>query len=242
MTPVQSVNSYFQDYRTVSPVQVSPATQSTQISRPPTQDVVLNNQAGLLPPDQGQALAEQFRNINILALEAAEPGQSFDERQRIQNDASDIVSSLEDIFENLSQQNLDLFIAAVEVQVPDLSSLNSPSDNTSFFSDFSNTVASSSTLEALLQIDLRSEQGILSALDLTSSVLDSLSFFNTGDSLLEGLVDISISNAVVDSFSDALDSGSEEEPGTDEAADFPQLTEPAAPPGTDPPTIIDIVG
>ncbi len=141
-----------------------------------------------LPDGLTQEITGAFRRIRIIANQAAEPGLAIEIQTELQSQATGEVSTLKSIFENLSQDDLNLFVALFQNQFP--SDILAPRTDpvSSLISDSLNYLARD-PIDALFQIDITSQAGTLAALDLADTFIDSFSDGNLNSTLLESLLD-----------------------------------------------------
>lgn len=197
-----------------------------------------------LPNDPAQGLANIFQNINILALQSAEVFQTVEVRENLHTEATNELQELRTILAELSRDDLQLFIAVFENNLPEFSSNSNTFNDDNRLSDVSFNDSATGLLNDLFEIDLRSEQGALSALNLASGVLDTLSIFNTGsnflESLLEDLSGFNFNIAIIESLNQTEESVSTSE--DTENGELPVQYSPLVPPDSNPPTIIEFAG
>ena len=194
-----------------------------------------------LPQALAKVLAGVFTNINILALQSAELGLTQDTREALNNQAADELSGLRTTLDDLYKDDLELFGAIFENQLPDFFS----SANGSRQLDFLSAGSFDSILTSIFQIDLRTGQGALSALNLSGSILEILPVFNSGgNSVLETLLDdvagVSFNLAVIDSILSNSETGTASDTADDQ--EFPEPVSPFVSPDTGQPTIIELAG
>ncbi len=258
MTPIHSIihNPAFDFRLQSSPVQRTRVPEDTKapvaanIQQPPADqsETDLINQ---LPQDRAREVTDIFRSINIIANQALELGQNFESRESLQVEVEEDISELRSVFAELTQYDLTLFVAIFQNQLPGgLIDSGSTSDNSAFGLSFSDV--SNDSLESLLNLDVTSEPGALTVLDLTGSVIDTLSANNSNSSLLESLLNDltgSLINAVI---SKSLSGDQEPEEttrssGNKTSQDFGTAglntqIPPLTPLDSHPPTIIDFAG
>lgn len=254
MTPVSlNTTAPLIDFRSVSTI--AAATQNQPVEAFPVDQNLTNAVDPALVLQLSERLAFDltniFRNINLFAIEAAEIGQTAENRAALQTNAEDELFNLRSLLDQLAQEELDLFVAVFENQLPEFSSSSSSTgSDTSILEDFSITDSSLDTLEGLFQVDLQTEQGIFAALNLADIFLDTLSVFNTGSDFLESfLEDLSLFSFNA-TLADSLELPAEEEVSTDtsdddeDEIDVSTTTEtpPLVDPDGNPPTIIELAG
>ncbi len=203
-------------------------------------DTELINQ---LPDGLTQEITGAFRRIRIIANQAAEPGLAIDIRTELQSQATGEVSTLDALFENLSQDDLSLFVALFQNQFPN--GILAPATNPapSPISQSLN-IFTPGLAESLFQIDITSQAGTLAALDLADTIIDSFSDGNLNSTLLESLLDDLTDAIFTRPIRENSDPDQSETPETLDR-DIARLL--AAPPtfaqqGSNPPTIIEIAG
>lgn len=211
MEPINSISpSSGIDFRTVQSVDLEPVTVDIGANSEdqPTQDAAqASNLIEQLPLEATQNVADILLDINVLSLQAAEPQQSLEQRENLQNQATEALSSLSSLFDQLSRDELDILIALFQDQSITFFVDTSSNSSSDIISDTSSTTEDS--LENLFQIDLISEQGILSALDFTNGILGSFSALNSDSSFLEDLLALSTDAIIFDTFSTILDNSTE---------------------------------
>ena len=248
MTPIAPVGPYTTPFL---PFRSQPVQETTGFVPEPDQTVSAESVSGSspdpalfnqLPQGPVQLMLDYYRNINLLALQAAELDQTNENRLFLQEEISRDTSELRTIFDDLNRDQLELFVAFFENQVPGFSSNSNGND--SLFSGFFSETYSNNPLEDLLRIDVTSEIGLLSALDLSGSVIDSLSGFGSGSVFLESLLEFVGTVTPAVSVSDSPVPEPEEDSESPESDTEIVSEEEASPlaPGSDPPTIIDIIG
>ncbi|MCG8689248.1 MAG: hypothetical protein MI892_30530 [Desulfobacterales bacterium] len=215
----------------------------TALPLPQVSDSALLGRLPLLP---AQGITDVFRSITALAIQAAEIGQTYENRNALQNNVSDDLEDLKTILEDLTQDDLRLFIAVFENQIPDFSSGANSSGDDGIFDGFTLSNATGDILNSLFQIDLTTEKGIFSALDLANNILDTLSIFNTGsdflESFLEDLNDFGLSAALAESLIVPEVEETDTYRTVAQSEEFPEESFPLVPPGSNPPTIIELAG
>ncbi len=245
MIPINSINRFpissfrFQNrpVATVSSNILHTVTRRAEPILPNTLNSISINQ---LPEDFIFKTTDIFRQIGIFAHQAAELGQTWENRELLQTNITEEISNLGTVLEELSQDNLKLFIAFF--QNPSLIQFSdSNRDQDLFLNNFPENFP-----ENFFHIDVTSELGSLAALDLTGTVIDILSEENSGSELLKSLLDNltdSIFNlSVIQSFEQ-----NQEDTSTDIDRDFLRLlvqNQYFTPIMSDsnPPTIIDMIG
>ncbi len=258
MEPISSIDHSF---RSGFSLQTAPLrqTQTPEGIQPPTITTLQQPTAGppeidlvnQLQQDQVQEAADIFRSLNILANQALEPGQDFENRQNIQNQVEEDISALTSFLDQLRQDDLQLFAAIFQNQVPGgLLDTGGTDDNS--VSDLLLDNSSRSALDGFLNIDVRSETGALNALDLTGSIIDVFTFNNTGSSLLESLLEDLTESLLITALQDNPEedqeieaptvSSEEEQQDNDTEALLAVPIPPLTQPGENPPTIIDFAG
>ena len=250
MEPVTSNSQISQvEFRRISPIQSAPTEElSNDFFQVQRQTEALN--AALisqLPDGLRQDVIGVFTNINQLGLQAAEIDQTFQAREGLQNEATDELQALRTAIDILSQDDLQLFAAVIQNQLPDLFSNGSSSANEDLLSDLSFLTPSETILDSLFQVDLRTDQGILSALDLSGSIIDAFSLSIPGSSFLESflddVLDVSFNLTVVESILAAEETSTSSGDEGDEIDTVPiEENPPLNPPDSDPPTIIELAG
>lgn len=257
MIPISSINhSQISDSRlqfdSVQRTRVFEDTQNSisaniqQTQAVPTENDLINR----LPQDQVHEVTDIFQSINILANQALELGQDFENREDLQTEVEEDISELRSVLDELTQDDLTLFIAIFQNQIP-VGLIDSGSASNDSVSDLSFNEISDNSLESLLSIDILSELGALTTLDLTGSIIDTLTR-NNNSSILESLLD-DLTNSLISatiSESPAQDQESEETttPSDSETSQDIDTAEPIIPippinpPDSNPPTIIDFVG
>lgn len=246
MEPINSVTSSpVFDFRTVNSIQfeaLTPLSENLPSNELNQSQSVISDLVDQLPQEPAQGVLDIFREINILSVQAAEPGQSIENRETLQIGVSDQILSLVELLEQINQDELDLFIALFQNQSINFSA---ESDlNSNLLSGLSPFDVADNSLERLLQIDLRTEQGILFALDFSSNILSSLSIFETDsdflENFLEDLIDISISNSLLEILSSEQEGTDTSD--TEQAQTISEPNPPLTSPNGDPPTIIELAG
>ena len=123
-----------------------------------------------LPRSEAQILTDIFNNLLQHAAEASEPGQSGDTRENLQQSVRQDISDLQAAFDQISEDNLRLFTAIFQYQLPG-----------TFAGDGGNTLFSSvtediftDTLTPLFNLDVTTEAGALNALAVASAGIDGL--------------------------------------------------------------------
>ncbi|MDX2463975.1 MAG: hypothetical protein QNK31_05640 [Porticoccus sp.] len=147
-----------------------------------------------LPQEPINNVNSILQQINTHALQSLELGQTFENRQLLQADVSEDISSLRTILDELSQDDLTLLVALFQNQpLVGADSFNTGQSNSDFFNTdqdiFNASLLSNGVFENLFRIDVTSETGSLIALDITGNVLDILSSRNFGSRLLESLLE-----------------------------------------------------
>lgn len=197
-----------------------------------------------LPEVPVREIAAVFSNISTTAIQAAEPGQSFEDRTTLQTDIIDDLLNLRSVFDQLSQEELSLFVAVFQNHLPD-SLLGTGQDLFADDNFFSPIRTDDSLLDSFFRIDVVSERGILAVLDLAGTVLDILSVQDSGSGTLESLLDIFTQSSQAISISDTPDTAesiSTAESVNNDIALLRNQDPPFAQLGTNPPTIIEIAG
>lgn len=144
--------------------------------------------AGQLPAGPAQDITGAFRRIHASANQAAEPGQPFENLELLQEKVSEEISALKSLFERLSQDDLKLFAAIFQHQIPDI--IPAPDqDRDHFLTPQPLDDLTPELLENLLQIDVTSLSGSLAALDLSGIIIDALLEKSFGSRLLESLLE-----------------------------------------------------
>ena len=203
-----------------------------------------------MPQDQIHEVTDVFRSINILANQALEPGQNFENRENLQIKVEEDISELRSILDGFRQDDLTLFIAIFQNQIPGVFIDSGSTSNDSAF-DLSFNGITDNSLESLLSINVLSEFGALTTLDLTGNIIDKFTG-NNNSNILESLLD-DLSDSLLGSivFKSLLQSQESEEITTFLDTEISQRTDntesiipisPSNTPESDPLTIIDFAG
>lgn len=198
-----------------------------------------------LPQEQVQNVTDIFRSINIVANQALEPGQNFENRETLQAQVEGDILELNAALTEFEQDDLTLLIAIFQNQLPEgIIASGRRSNGTT--SDPAFTETSGSTLESLLRIDVTTEPGALTALDLTGSIIASLARNNNDSSLLESLLDNLTESVINVTIADPLTEDQESEETTtsqdNNAEELLTQIPPLSSPASNPQTIIDFAG
>jgi len=133
-----------------------------------------------------------LRKISHRALEAAELGQLFSNRQTLQDSITEDISDLKTALNKFSQDDLKLFTTLIQNQLV-VGTVNMNQNN--FNSDFFLNGTVENFPKNLFRIDVTSEAGILAALNLTESIINIFPPINSSprhlESLLSNLTDFS---------------------------------------------------
>lgn len=238
-----SVNAAFQSNSTATVFEENPHTIAIRVEQAP--ETVQNNRLiNQISQNTTIELTGIFQRIGIFAGQSLELGQTPENRDQIQEDLREELQGLRTLFQEISQDELSLFTAALQNQLPDAlfntgSSQNIASD--SFFLD----ALTDPSLESLFRIDVTSDQGSLASLGLIESVLDILSARDSGTDILGELLndlDSSIFNLQVLQISVQEAEGSTTSQDSDLTTDAfePVLTTDQT--NSNPPTIIELAG
>lgn len=128
-----------------------------------------------------------LRRINNRALEAAELGQLFSNRQALQDSITEDLADLKTALDQYSQDDLKLFTALFQNQLV-VGPVNNNTNQNSFNSDFFLNGTVENFSKNLFRIDVTSDAGILAALNLTDSIINIFSPSNSSPRLLESLL------------------------------------------------------
>jgi hypothetical protein len=250
MTPINSINPFpLSNYRFLNKP-VIPASSVTQdpITKgvePTSENTVDTVSVHLLPEGPAHEISNILRRINTRAHQAAELGQTFENRQLLQAEITENLSTLETVSNELSQDDLNLFVALFQNQLL-LGPAYSDTGQDRFIPSPSLDGLVENFPESFFRIDVTSALGSLAALDLTGTALDILSERNSGAGLLESLLDNLTDSIFNFRFTESYDQYPDDTT-TDQDRDFARFLARApyfntAPPGSNPPTIIDLVG
>ena len=257
MTPISSINQFqiidrHLQFNSVRRIRAFADTQNSfldDIQQTPAVSTEINliNQ---LPHDQIREVTDIFRSINILANQALEPGQNFENRENLQAEVEENISELRSVLDGFTQDDLTLFIAIFQNQIPG-AFIDSGSTSTDSVFDLSFTGITDNSLESLFRINVLSEFGALTSLDLTGSIIDTFTGNNNSsilESLLDDLTDSLIGSTIFKSLSQSQESekttiflDTEISQGTDNTESIMPIP-PSNPPDLNPLTIIDLAG
>ncbi len=140
--------------------------------------------ADQLPQGPARKAAALFRNINILAGRASEPAQALETREVMQTEVAEDLSELQSVFDQLSRDDLTLFIAVFQNQLPNLMS---NSGGGSFSSQLTEDLLGN-VLDTIFSIDVTTESGALKAFELSDSLGQGLMFPRDNASLLASML------------------------------------------------------
>jgi hypothetical protein len=135
-----------------------------------------------LPQDQARKVTNIFSSIHILVHQALEPGQNFRDKEVLQSEIENDIAVLKSILDEVTQDNLKLYIAIFQNQTLGGLINSDRTHNDSAF-DLSNFVLSNNSLESLLNINVLSEFGALTAFDLTGRIIYTLTGNNNSETL-----------------------------------------------------------
>lgn len=251
MTPISSINQFStinnrlrfnssQRTRALEDTQNSFLDTVQQTPAVPTQTDLINQ----LPHDQVREVTDIFRSINILANQALELGQNFENREDLQIEVEEEILEARSVFDEFTQDDLTLFTAIFQNQIPGSLLASGSMDNDPGFDLFSNGITDN-LLESLLNINVLSEFGALTALDLTGSIIDRFTG-NNNSSFLESLLD-DLTNSLTgfSIFKSLLQTQKSEKTTTSSDTDTEEPIipiPPINPPDSNPPTIIELAG
>jgi hypothetical protein len=244
MTPINSINSFSTSrvslkkglVSTIPEIVQSVDTRDVDQEQINLSNAILINQ---LPHGLVNDFSDIIRRINIQALQSLELEQTLNNRQSLQENIIQEEYRLRAIFEELSQDDLRLFIAVFQNQPP------IGSDNSNNFQDFFNTNfffngLSEKFLENLFHFDVTSQTGSLSALDITGNILDILSRSDFGSKRLESLLEVQTNSGFTSIQIDTSEQSQDDitvQSGSDTVQNLFFYPTPLNP---NPPTIIDL--
>jgi hypothetical protein len=250
MTPINSINPFLlSSYR----FQNKPVTPASSVTRDPitkgVEPTSLNPAPTVsvhqLPEGPAHEISDILRRINTRAHQAAELGLTFENREVLQAKITEDLSTLKTVSSELSQDDLNLFVAIFQNQLL-VGPAYSDTSQDRFIPNPSLDGLLESFPESFFRIDVTSALGSLAALDLTGTALDILSVRNSGAGLLESLLDNLTDSIFNFRFTGGYEQYQDDTP-TDQDRNFAHFLARApyfnpAPPGSNPPTIIDLVG
>ncbi len=257
MTPISSINQFSAinnrlQFNSLQRTRTLEGTQNFFLDTIQQTPAVLTqtNLINQLPHDQVREVTDIFRSINILASQALELGQDFENREDLQIEVEKEISEARSVFDKFTQDNLTLFIAIFQNQIPGSLIASGSTGNDSGF-DLSSNGITNNSLESLLDINVLSEFGALTALDLTDNIINRFTG-NNNSSFLESLLD-DLTNSLIDSSIFQRLSQTQESKKTTPSSDtetfsdtdteesiipIPQISSP----DSNPPTIIELAG
>jgi hypothetical protein len=203
-----------------------------------------------LPHDQVDEVTNIFRSINILANQSLELGQDFENKENLQAEVEEDISEARALFDEFTQDDLTLFISIFQNQLT-RGFLDSSRTSSNSVSDLSFDGISNDLLESLFNINVLSESGSLSALDLTGSIIDNFTGNNNSNFLEFLLDDLSSSFIGSNIFTSLLQTKEPEEAETSSGTKTSQdidtdksITNLSSinSPDSNPPTIIELAG
>ncbi len=215
-------------------------------------DTLNHNLVNQIPDETASQFNRIFQDISILSTQSLELDQIIENRTLLQQGVTDNLFNLRTVFDNASQEELELFTAVFTSQISD-SLLNTGSISSSDDSFLPDNLLSGSlspnVIESLFSIDVTSDQGSLASLELLNILLETLSINTLGFGSLNELLlgqDNSIFNLQILEIigvDDELENTPEEtNPSpTTEPVDEAELPQPEQ--NTEnPPTIIELAG